>query len=177
MRLKPGQHAPEFAVSDHLGKAITLRDLAGKKSMIAFFRHAGCPFCNLRVAELIREYPALQNEGLQIVSFWQSTAEQLYDGAGSQKPQFPMIPDRHKEIYRHYGIENSRLALFKMLLQPSLTMSAIRSPYRKKHITGESDLVPADFLINEDLTIHTAYYGSDVGDHIPLSQVRAFLAG
>lgn len=39
-----------------------------------------------------------------------------------------------------------------------------------------TNIMPADFLINEKGYIVTAYYGKDAGDHIPLEQIESFLA-
>ena len=36
--------------------------------------------------------------------------------------------------------------------------------------------LPADFLLNPDLTIARAYYGRDIGDHLPLNEIEQFLA-
>jgi len=40
---------------------------------------------------------------------------------------------------------------------------------------GDKAIVPADFLINEDGTIHTAYYGNNIGDHIPIELINEFI--
>ena len=36
-------------------------------------------------------------------------------------------------------------------------------------------MVPADFLIGPDLTVEVAYYGSDIGDHLPLEKIYQWL--
>jgi hypothetical protein len=36
--------------------------------------------------------------------------------------------------------------------------------------------MPADFLIAPDGRIEVAHYGVDIGDHVPLDEVDAFLA-
>lgn len=35
--------------------------------------------------------------------------------------------------------------------------------------------LPADFLIGPDLTIHQAYYGKHIGDHIGFADIEKFL--
>jgi hypothetical protein len=39
-----------------------------------------------------------------------------------------------------------------------------------------SNLLPADFLIDEDGRIAECHYGSDAGDRIPFERVELFLA-
>ena len=41
--------APTFKEVDAFDREINLEDYKGEKVFIAFFRHAGCPFCNIRV--------------------------------------------------------------------------------------------------------------------------------
>lgn len=36
-------------------------------------------------------------------------------------------------------------------------------------------VLPADFLIGPDLVIQTAYYGKDIGDHLPLEEIYRFV--
>jgi peroxiredoxin len=43
MTLKVGQPAPDFTLPTHLGKTVTLSDLRGKISFIAFFPFAWTP--------------------------------------------------------------------------------------------------------------------------------------
>ena len=176
MRLKPGAIAPDFEVEDIHGQTHRLGDYRGQKLMIAFFRYSGCPFCNLRVHDLITSWPDLKAEGLTLLTFWQSTREDILAEVGGQRAPFPMIADPNKAIYRKYGVENHALAPWKMLLKPKQAYQAIRSPYRSFQSTGERDLVPADFLLSPDLRIDRSYYGADIGDHMPFSQIRNWLA-
>jgi thioredoxin-dependent peroxiredoxin len=39
-----------------------------------------------------------------------------------------------------------------------------------------TNIMPADFLIDEFGHIAEAYYGEDAGDHIPFERIEAFLA-
>jgi thioredoxin-dependent peroxiredoxin len=36
-------------------------------------------------------------------------------------------------------------------------------------------MVPADFLIGPDLTVQVAYYGKDIGDHLPVERINGWL--
>lgn len=47
------------------------------------------------------------------------------------------------------------------------------------HYPGKGDgaiaQLPAEFLIGPELTIERAYYGKDIGDHLSLSEIDAWL--
>jgi thioredoxin-dependent peroxiredoxin len=175
VRLKEGEAAPHFELEDIFGKRVSLDQLRGHRSMISFYRYSGCPFCNVRLAGLIRAHPSLHERGLVMLSFWQSPKADILETVGTQEPPFPLIPDPQKRIYALYGVENRFGAPWKVLLEPKLAVRALRSPFMKLKISGEVDLVPADFLLNPDLTIHAAYYGKHVGDHIPIKDIKRFL--
>lgn len=54
MKLSAGTKAPDFEMQDINGKPIWLSDYRGKKIVLGFFRNVNCPFCNLRVHELMK---------------------------------------------------------------------------------------------------------------------------
>ncbi len=175
MRLKAGEKAPLFEVEDIHGQRIALKDFAGQKLMVSFYRYSGCPFCNLRVADMIRHYPIFEKQNLKMISFWQSAKEDILETVGKQDAPFPLVPDKEMKIYALYGVERHLMAPLKVLLNPALSLRALFSPFMKLKIAGDVDLVPADFLIGPDLTIKRSYYGSHIADHIPISEIESFL--
>jgi len=144
--------------------------------MISFYRYSGCPFCNLRVTDMIRHYPIFEKQNLKMISFWQSTKEEILETVGKQDAPFPLVPDKEKKIYARYGVERHFLAPLKVLLNPALALRALFSRFITMKIAGDVDLVPADFLVGPDLTVERAYYGSHIADHIPISEIESFLA-
>ena len=176
MRLKKGEKAPLFDVADVYGKRIALRDFAGKKLMVSFYRYSGCPLCNLRIADLMEHYSEFEKQGLIMLSFWQSAKKEILETVSEQHAPFPLIPDKEKKIYTLYGVESRFVAILKLLLHPALSLRTLFSRFMKVKMAGDINLVPADFLINPDLTIHTAYYGKHIGDHLPISEIESFLA-
>ena len=41
---------------------------------------------------------------------------------------------------------------------------------------GSKTRIPGDFLIDENGIVADAFYGADIGDHIPFERVEHFLA-
>lgn len=176
MRLKKGQRAPMFEVKDIFDQTISLETYRGNRLLISFYRFSSCPFCNLRIAKLLEHYPEYQKKGLKAMNFWQSSKENMLEHIGEQELQMPFIADKNKEVYKQYGVERSWRGVFKLLFQnPSLVTEALRTHLPQTSTKGEKTLIPADFLINPDLTIHRAYYGRHIGDHIPFEDIYKFL--
>lgn len=176
MRLLAGQTAPDFKTEDVWGNSIDLRDYKGHKLMISFYRFSACPFCNMRVNKLMIECAAFEERGLKMVSFWQSPKESILKHVGKKNPPFPMIPDPLKEIYKLYRVETNWKGSIKLMMHdPSMAIEAMKGGFDPKTVDGEKNLIPADFLINPDLTINKAFYGKHIGDHIPLADIERFL--
>ncbi len=107
MRLKEGEKAINFTVTDLSGKTISLEDFKDKKILLSFYRYASCPLCNLRISQLIQQYNDLKKKGLVIIAFFQSPKESMLQYVGKQNVPFLLIPDPEREIYKLYRIEKS----------------------------------------------------------------------
>jgi thioredoxin-dependent peroxiredoxin len=175
MKIQNGEPAKDFQVEDLFGKQITLGDFKGKKMMLSFYRYASCPLCNLRVHQLIQRYPDLHEKGLEMVAFFQSPPETIYRYVGKQDAPFSIVPDPDREVYKLYGVEGSLAGFLKASLKVGDLISAVRKGFLPGRIDGETTMVPADFLIGPALVVEKAYYGKDIGDHMPIQEIEAWL--
>lgn len=173
MRLSQGQDAKAFEVTDIRDQRIALADYKGKKLMLAFFRYAGCPLCNLRIHHLIQRYPGYQAKGLNIVAFFESSKDTILQYTGKQNPPFPIVPDPECKIYDLYGVETSLLGYFLVGLKVK-TMIQAMAKFKPGKMENRITLVPADFLIGPDQKIHKIHYGKDIADHMPIEEVDRF---
>ena len=177
MRLKPGDRAGDFDTQDLEGRRITLKDYAGSRLLLSFHRYASCPLCNLRVHQLIRNQDRFNDQGLQVLAVFQSPPESIIKYVGRQKAPFPLVADPQHVMYRAYGVETSWGGFVKGGLRVVSLTRALGLGFRPGHMEGRIALVPADFLIGPDLTINHAYYGRDIGDHLSLPAIEAWLQG
>ena len=69
--------APDFNLIDIFDRNIHLKNYKGKRVFIGFFRHAGCPFCNLRVHSLMGIREKLLANNMEMIFFFESTRELL----------------------------------------------------------------------------------------------------
>lgn len=175
MRLKAGQAAPDFSRQDIYGNPVALGDLAGSKVMLSFYRYAGCPFCNLRIHQLTQLVPDWQARGLQMIAVFQSPTASILEHAGAERRPFPIIPDPEQALYRQYGVERSLLGLAKSGLRVGDLAEALRAGIRPGLPQGPADRIPADFILDERGNILVAYYGKDIGDHLPLEDIERWL--
>ncbi|PKP09500.1 MAG: hypothetical protein CVU09_11195 [Bacteroidetes bacterium HGW-Bacteroidetes-4] len=166
MRLKLGDKAIVFNENDISGNAINLASFVGKKVYLTFYRGASCPFCNLRVHELIEKMNHFNEKDLVVIGFFKSTKEEILEHAGKQNPPFAIIPDPHKKYYSAYGLEQSLFAKMKTMFRLRAMKKIFANKLIPEKMLKDDNTVPADFLIDENGIIQTAHYGKDFGDHL-----------
>ena len=172
MRLQSGQRAPEFLQTDIGGNTIHLGDYRGRYLLLSFYRYASCPFCNLRVHELLQRLTEFEKRGLSLVAVFQSAREGILDHVGKQQPPFPILPDPGHGLYRRYGVETSLPGfLLGLTLRMGKAMQAMGKGFLPGRMEGSITLIPADFLIGPDGSILVAYYGKDISDHLPIETI------
>ena len=156
------------------GGNFNLQELAGKPFMLSFFRFATCPFCNLRVHELVQRFDEFGKD-FTIVAVFDSSLDHLKRHAAGHQAPFPILADEQNLCYRKYGIEHSWYGMLKGMITrfPTLVKGLLKG-YFPVLFKGSWLTMPADFLVDGEGRIQEAYYGADEGDHLPLDRVLEF---
>jgi len=174
MRLSPGTLAPPIRLPAIDGSEFDSSQMRGKPYLLSFFRFATCPFCNLRMHELVSRYEEL-GQHVGVVAIFESPLDHLQQYAGRHHAPFPVLADPDKRYYRLYGIEQSLVGMLKgMLFKMPQMIKGMAKGYLPFPIKGRLTTMPADFLIDREGIIQFAHYGKDEGDHLPFEQVKAF---
>lgn len=173
MRVTTGQSVKNFTLPSLDGALWELDSLQGTPYLLAFFRFASCPFCNLRVHQLISYLDQLPDD-FTVVAVFESPLKDLQRYAGKHQAAPPMLADEGGKWHSHYGIEHSWTGLLKgMLLRlPTLLYAMFGKGYLPFSVKGSMNTMPADFLVDRHGIIQEDYYGQDEGDHIPLARIR-----
>jgi peroxiredoxin len=177
MKIQPPNAAPTFTIKDVNGAVINLSDYKGKKVMLTFYRNVGCPVCNLRFHELQEQANYFKSKGLTLLAVYESSAENMKTYLEGENYYATMIPNPDLSLYKLYNIERSSIKLMKGMFHGAMAKTKKGKKLFKteiKHDTN-SNLIGADFLIDENGNVKTAYYGKYVGDHLPLAEIKQFL--
>lgn len=176
-RLRHGEIAPHFLKRDLLGHDINLHDYAGRWLLLSFYRYASCPLCNLRIHELSLRCTAWQTQGLEMLAVFQSPAEKLRQYVGKQQALFPLLPDPEQRLYALYGVKCSWAGFLKAWATrlPEISRSIVGRGFLPGSVEGGIHRIPADFVIDPQGRVAVAYYGQDIGDHLPVERIDHLL--
>ncbi|MGD1847129.1 MAG: peroxiredoxin family protein [Salibacteraceae bacterium] len=170
-QLKSSQTAIQFYSTDIYGKKVDLKNYQGQKVLLSFFRKAACPFCNMAIQQLIKRHHEFESNGIRVIALFASTEEEVLRYAGKQNAPFPIIADGKYKIYAKYGIGASYAGMLKTMLNPVKVWKAISGGFFSLRTVPQDPVLPAEILINEDQTVHRAYYGSDYDDHLSVNEI------
>jgi peroxiredoxin Q/BCP len=175
MRLNIGDTAPLINLPELKGNQFQSVNPNNRVTLIAFHRFAGCPFCNLRLHQLIQRHVAWKDR-LDVIVIFDSSLENLQAHATDHQPPFSVLADQQNIAYRAYGIEYSWFGVIKGAIFRFPTMlRALYKGYIPKSMEGKINTMPASFIVDKEGIIQLAYYGQDEGDYLPFEQIEAFL--
>ena len=173
MKLTKGDKIGDINLPSVDGKKFNIKNIAGKKTIITFYRFATCPFCNLRINEIINRYNEL-NPKFNMIGIFDSTLEFLTESMKKHDLPFTILADENFEYFKKYEVEQS---IWKFLVGSTVgffkILRATAKGYFPMEINGMT-IVPVDILINEKGIIEKVYYGKNTTDHLSFEEIRDF---
>lgn len=176
MKIITGTKMPSFNAVLSDGTPFNSSDLEGQKVLLSFYRYAACPFCNLRMHHIDKKYSQeYAPKGMKMIVVFHSSIRHIEKHQSGRNWSFPIIADPKMKLYRLFGIKKSYWGLAKSMLRSNDIKELMKLGLFKIDPRGSIHTLPSDFLINEEGIVEVAYRGKDIGDHIPLEQVDAWL--
>lgn len=180
MTLKKNILAPIFNVKDVFGRPIDLNTYRDNKVLIAFFRHAGCPFCNLRVHALSKMHEEFKSKGLEMIFFFESKDKVILRSSfHTGVSPIPIISDPEKVWYNTYGLETSgyksTVSHLTSFVQTVIKAKSVGVPVHMM-ADGESiSTIPAEFLLDKGLIIKKLHYSQRLNDRLEIADIKSFI--
>jgi peroxiredoxin len=172
--LGPGDKVIEFKLPSLNGGEFDLNSYIGAPFMISFFRFASCPFCNLRMRDLVRLNDELKDT-FQHIAIFESPLKTMQKHAKRLSSPFPVLSDPQRVVYKKYGVQRSVLGMIKgMTVHSPTILKGMLKGFVPTEVSRRYLTMPANFLIDETGIIRAAYYGQHEGDHMPLDEVKTF---
>ena len=140
MRLISGEKAPYIELPSIDGSTFSTKELDGKPYLLSFYRFAGCPFCNLRVHQLVQNY----SDHYNFVIVFDSPIEDLIYHTKKHEAPFPILADKENTYYKAFGIEKSLAGMFKgMIFRFPTLMKSMLKGFVPTTIKGSMTTMPA----------------------------------
>ena len=172
-----GDAAPDFAVTDARGETLSSAGLRGRKVILIFLRHLGCPICRMELATLKRRQDELAERGAVAIVFVESADESVRAFAGRNDVRFHLVADPARKLYDLFGVGRGGLGAY---FAPKAALSAIKATL-SGHLHGRcegSELqLPGDFVLDENGRLLYARRGKHIADNAPLDELLACLEG
>ena len=174
MRLSSGTKVKKIKLPAIDGSIFETSNLAGKPYLLSFYRFASCPFCNLRINELVKRFDEF-GSNFTIVAIFDSPLDNLKKFTKGHEAPFPILADEKNKYYKEYAIESSLAGMLKgMIFRLPTLLKGIFKGYLPYVFKGSLITMPADFLIDKAGIIQEAYYGKDEGDHLSFDTIKDF---
>jgi peroxiredoxin len=105
---KAGDKAPEFALKDPDGNAVSLASLLEKGPLVvSFYRGVWCPYCNLELQALQAALPEIEQRGASVVAISPQTAPNSRKSQRDNKLTFPILSDEKSRVAAAFGLRFS----------------------------------------------------------------------
>lgn len=179
MKLEKNTIAPLFNLKDVYGRFIDLSQYKDKKVLIGFFRHAGCPFCNLRVHTLSRAHEELKASGLEMIFFFESKEPVILRSSFHRGVSpIPIISDPEKKWYATYGLEESAvkstISHVTSIVQTTIKAKSLGLPVHMMKDGESLKTMPAEFVLDKGLVIKRVHYSERLNDRMDVQDIHAF---
>ena len=175
-------HAPVFKLTDIFDREVDLNKYKRKKVLIAFFRHAGCPFCNTRVHNLLKNHDELKAKRLEMIFFFESKKELLLSSNFHKSiSPIPLISDPDKIWYGAYGVESSSLKSAKSHFTSFFqkVFEAKKKGLPVHWMSGDESIktISAEFLMDQHGIIRKVHYAKGLRDRMSIEAITRFAEG
>ena len=105
---KAGDKAPEFTLKDADGRAVSSAQLLAQGPLVvAFYRGAWCPYCNLELQALQEALPQIGIRGARVVAISPQTAPNSRKSQRSNGLAFPILSDEKSRVAAAFGLRFS----------------------------------------------------------------------
>lgn len=165
-----GDKAPNFTLSNALGKSVELNEYLGKgKVVLTWYRGGWCPYCNMTLRQLQDELPNFKASGATLIALTPELPDNSISTAEKNELEFEVLSDVGNKIAKEYGI------VFKLTDEVA---DMYDSAFDMNSYNGdESNELPlaATYIIDENGDILYAFLDADYRNRAEPSELSDFL--
>jgi len=146
--------------------------LAGKPTVLVFYRGGWCPFCNLHLSELRDIKPELDKQKFQLIAISPDSPQKLNETLEKDELNYTLLSDSRASAIEAFGI-GFQLddATYQKYLGFGIDLES-HSGGEKHHVLPVSSV----FVIDARGVIQFSYVNPNYKTRVPLALVRAAVA-
>ena len=174
LRVKAGDKAPTFTLSDATGEPVRLADvLAEGPVVLTFYRGTWCPYCNLYLSQLQATIAESKAAGAQLIAISPQTPDESLTLRDKLSLEYHVLSDIGNQVARQYT------TVFRNGDAPVATMTDLGFDFDGHYADDSRELpVPATFVIAQDGVVAFAKTeGGDYRERVELGEVLEALRG
>lgn len=165
MKFVKSDAAPAFEAVDAKGNIWKIpQALKGKRLVLVFLRHLGCPLCMRRIDQLKKDYGKFGKAGAELMVVVESTGPRVAKYSTKKSIPYPLVGNKDKSLYDLFGVARGGLMSF---LAPKVLRESAKAAlkgYFHGKFEGDELQKPAEFIISPDGVIEWTHYGKDISD-------------
>lgn len=155
--LAAGETAPDFSLADAAGNQVRLSELLRSGPVvIAFYRGAWCPYCNLELKALQELLPAFRAAGATLIAISPQTPDESLSTEQKHALEFPVLSDSELAAINGFGLLHPVDDRTKQYYE-----KAGYDLVKSNGATGWQLPLPATYVIGHDGTIAFAFVNAD----------------
>lgn len=171
--IKEGEQVKYFEAVDTKGTVMNPMSFRGEYLLISFLRGEKCPFCQLRLLDLLNNEKRLIEAGIDVYLLFHANNEDLVKSMEGLEPPktTSIIADPDLAIHNMYETKVSYLGMMKTFARIGKIIDTILHKVFSLADLGSPPVIPADFVINRKGEIVVVHYGKDFTDNLSVDHV------
>lgn len=146
LKVKSGDKAPDFTLSNATGESVNLfNQLRQKRIVLVFYRGTWCPYCNLALAQYQSILPMIKENGANLIAVSAQTPDESLSIKEKNELDFEVLSDNGNLVARLYT------TVFKNGDAPLEEMNKLGFDFDSFYGNDSKEIpVPAVFIIEKD---------------------------
>lgn len=159
LKLKKGDKAPNFSLTNAIGTNVTLSEkLKEGHVILVFYRGSWCPYCNLILSQYQSILSSIKSLGGQLIAISPQTPDESLSIQEKNSLSFEVLSDNGNLVSRMYT------TVFKNAEKPLLEMAKLGINFNSFYSDDSNEIpIPAVFIIHKNGTI--SFAKSEGGDY------------
>ncbi len=174
-RLQAGELVADFTLPSISGSMFNMSETRGKKVILTYFRFSSCPFCNLRISQLISRWDEFSND-IIMVGIFDAKIDDLKKRMKHHNAPFSILADENYELFTKHSVQKSfvRFMLGTFSAPFTLLRATMKGYFPKTLSISKLSTIPVDILIDENGKVVKAHYCKNTSDHLSIDEMISF---